>query len=694
MTSSNPHAPDHIPDRPPPELPNEIFLQIIQRCPRPTLKNVRLTSKNLAQMAEPYLWSQVVIVPNESCVLGFSEGLKHSKVTRHVTKLVYDARFGGFSTHLKSYPPDPGLIGVDEDKAQIEAVLDRVSQGRFNAYDDMSFEVVMLSKVLRLLPNLQEIRVRDYDEASNATITKVPQFYRKLCRLSKVDPDTVDFAKMNGGSGRSYTKGIMTAVFSTDLHIQSFKSKNLDARCFFGQGNASMKSSGANQQLRIFQAVVRHLRVLDLSFRNGTLMSTASHIECLQIILKSCRKLKELTLSLTDYTTTRYQYPDDELTSELSILLESSTGSWMAQPLLPRLESLKIDACICHSEDLIHFLKIHATTLRKLEMSDITLLGGDDRRECWVSLIKYFKTHLNLSHVSFNGWLTNGGRQHWFVAKDNICEDRLKAKVEKYITDKRISVCPLEPLAIQVNQSDVVKPANGKEWEGDITWTMVYSSRFGGDPMDWQLTVPVFGAPSTGDSDPSTADEDDIHSVSSELSPETWNEDASGPLPSTEIDMAELLGKVIPKVKNGVPLADAFAEIGVKWHPHLAAAVSKYLKKKQSFDAWDGWAPSPPTNTMNNDHFNLSFDILDPGPAEVVSVVDAALEFDTNEPPGAASMFKYLKKKKKKSSYTYAQSLPPSGPPAAPATAWSFPLVEPPKFVPVESQQPKFPPII
>ncbi|KEF59621.1 uncharacterized protein A1O9_04467, partial [Exophiala aquamarina CBS 119918] len=508
--------------RPPPELPNEILLQIIQTCPRLTLKNVRLASKNLAYMAEPYLWREIVLVPNDSCILGFIKELKRSKVTRHVTKLVYDARFGQFFTHLKTYPPDPGVQWPADDKARVEALLDRVSQGRFYPYEDMALEVAMLSKALRILPNTREIRVRDYEENSNAVVTKIPHFYQKLCRLSRVDPGKVNFTKMVGSNGRSYTKGIMTAAFSAGLRLQSLKSKNLDARALFGV--VPMKSSAAYQQLCIFQAVMDSLRVLDLSFRNASLMSTACHLDCIQSLLKCARKLKTLTLRLTDYTTTRYQYPDDELSSELSILLESSTGAWLSRPLLPRLENLTIEACICHSEDLIHFLKIHAATLRRLELSNITLLGAEDRRECWVSLMKYFKNQLKLSHVSFSGWLTNGGRQHWFVAKDSVSEDRLKAKVERYIVDKHIPLCPLEPLAIQANQSDVGKPANGKEWEGDITWTMIYASRMGGDPMDWQLTVPVFGAPAPGEADPPSATEDDVQSITSEFVQEGWGE--------------------------------------------------------------------------------------------------------------------------------------------------------------------------
>lgn len=547
MTSSSSHT--LIQPQPPPELPNEILLQIIQRCPRLTLKNVRLASKNLAYMAEPYLWREVVLVPNDSCILGFIKALKRSKITRHVTKLVYDARFGQFFTHLKSYPPDPGVEWPADDKARVEALLDRVSQGRFYPYEDMALEVAMLSKALRILPNAREIRVRDYEESSNAVITKIPYFYQKLCRLSRVDPSKVDFTKMIGSNGRSYTKGIMTAAFSAGLRLQSLKSKNLDARALFGV--VPMKSSAAYQQLCIFQAVMDSLRVLELSFRNASLMSTACHIDCIQSLLKCAKKLKTLTLRLTDYTTTRYQYPDDELSSELSILLESSTGAWLSRPLLPRLENLTIEACICHSEDLIHFLKIHAATLRRLELSNITLLGSEDRRECWVHLIKHFKSQLKLSHVSFSGWLTNGGRQHWFVAKDNVSEDRLKAKVERYIVDKHILVCPLDRLAIQANQSDVGKPANGKEWEGDITWTMIYASRMGGDPMDWQLTVPVFGAQASEEPDPPSTAEDDVQSMTSELAQEGWEPFDSGNLVVVEPELQiSDFGEIPPAVES------------------------------------------------------------------------------------------------------------------------------------------------
>lgn len=481
--------------RPPPDLPNEIFLLLAQNCPRATLKNLRLVSKTLAQMVEPYLWRHVVLVPNEYCILEFVNVLKHSNVTRHVTKLTYDARFGSFHHHIKSYAPDSTIPCSEEDKAQGNAVLERATQGRFQPYEDMAIEVAILTKALQMLPNLCEVRIRDYEDGLSSRSSKVPYFYHKICRAIRVNPKTVNFAVMAGTSGRSYTKGFLTAAFSAGSQLQTFKSKNMDGRALFGV--VPMKSPAAYQQLNMFQAVMASLRFLDLSFRNDTLLTSANHIEVVQALLKSAKQLRALRLKLTDCSLTRSQYSDDDLMSDLSGLLESRTGGWLCRPLLPRLEMLVIDACICHDEDLIHFLKIHSTTLRRLELSNITLLGGEDRRECWVKLIRHFKTDLKLASISFSGWFSNGGRQQWFVAKESVGSERLKARVEKYVVDRAIRACPLDPIAIKPNQGDVEKPANGEEYEGDLTWTMVYPNKFGGH-MDWQLTEPSFGIHSDG----------------------------------------------------------------------------------------------------------------------------------------------------------------------------------------------------
>ncbi|OCT53468.1 hypothetical protein CLCR_09924 [Cladophialophora carrionii] len=491
-------TPLHPPTRALPELPNEIFLLLIQRCSGATLKQLRLVSKTLAQLTEPYLWREVVLVPNDHSILGFARALKRSRVLRLVTKITYDARFGAFFTRIKDVSPDPSLPYPAAERSKELSFLDTTSIGHFKPYEDMSIEVACLAKALRLMPNLKEACIREYeDEPSNgipAHLTtsdiKVPSFYLRLCKKMRVDPEKVSWSTMVGASGRSYAKGFITAAFSADCRLQELKAKGIDGRAMFGV--VPMKSSALFQQVNIFKNATDSLRYLEFSFRNDTLISTANHIEAVREMLRSAKRLRTLRLKLTDCSTSHHHYADEDLMSDFCGLVESSTGIWLCKPLLPKLENLIIDACICHDEDLMHFLRIHSGTLRRLELSNITLLGGDDRRECWVRMIKHLKTELKLASISFSGWFSNGGRQQWSVARDPVGPERLKAKVEKYVIDRRIRVCPLEPVAIKPNEGDVEKPANGEEFEGDLTWTMVYSNRHT-DHVDWQPTEPSFG---------------------------------------------------------------------------------------------------------------------------------------------------------------------------------------------------------
>ncbi|KAH0843726.1 hypothetical protein AYO21_08205 [Fonsecaea monophora] len=514
-----------------PDLPNEIFLLIIQQCPRATLKHLRLVSKNLAHMVEPHLWRKVVLVPNDHCILGLYKALKRSKITRHITSLTYDGRFGAFFHCIKATPPDPALPFPQDEQVKEMALLDRTCSGHFKPYEEAAIEVAILSRVLRILPNLQAVRVKDHEDGATIPATKVPSFYLKICKRLRIDPDSVNWSSMSANSSRSYTKGFLTAAFSAGCHLQSFKAKSIDGRNMFGV--VPIKAPAAFQQLRICRTITENLRALELSFRNDTLISTANHIEAVRSLLEGAPRIKTLRLRLTDCSASRYQYAEDDLMSDFCGLLETSAGTWTSAPLIPRLETLIIDACICHDEDLMHFLKIHAATLRRLELSNITLLGGEDRRECWVRLIKHLKTDLKLTSVSFSGWLSNGGRQQWFVAKDTVGTDRLKAKVEAYVVDRRIRECPLESIAIQPNQGDVEQPEDGEEFEGDLTWTMVYSLHTG-EQMDWQLTQPSFGVHSNEVSQP-PSEAGDVNSLDQTLS-DGWTWHAVDHLDDSEQD--------------------------------------------------------------------------------------------------------------------------------------------------------------
>ncbi|KIX93443.1 uncharacterized protein Z520_10862 [Fonsecaea multimorphosa CBS 102226] len=565
-----------------PDFPNEIFLLIIQTCPRATLKQLRLVSKNLAHMVEPYLWRKVVLVPNDHCILGLYKALKRSKIPRHITTLTYDGRFGSFFHCIKGVPPDPTLPFPKEEQHKEMALLDRTCSGHFKPYEEASIEVAILSRALRILPNLQAVRVKDHEDGSPITADKVPSFYLKFCKRLRVNPKAVNWSSMAGTSGRSYTKGFLTAAFSAGCHLQIFKAKNIDGRSMFGV--VPIKAPAAFQQLRICRTITENLRTLELSFRNDTLISTANHIEAVRSLLEGASRIKTLKLRLTDCSASRFQYAEDDLTSDFTGLLETSAGTWTSTPLVPRLETLIVDACICHDEDLIHFLKIHAATLRRLELSNVTLLGGEDRRECWVRLIKHLKTDLKLTSVAFSGWLSNGGRQQWFVAKDTVGTDRLKAKVEAYVTDRRIRECPLESIAIQPNQGDVVQPANGEEFEGDLTWTMIYSSH-SGDHMDWQLIQPSFGVHSNEVSQP-PSEPGDVNSLE-QTNSDGWTGQTGEQLDDSEQDEPQLSFGTAG-VTN-LPHGDPFTH---QSSTHTTSTLTFYKSGQSVSAAWNPLAPA------------------------------------------------------------------------------------------------------
>jgi hypothetical protein len=484
--SGNPPASMRIP-----ELPNEILLLIVGSCPGSTLKTLRRCNRNLNQLIEPVLWRKVVLIPNDHSVLGLTRALKRTKNLRHVKELTYDGRFGNFLQDIKNVAPDAALSEIPESRPEELAKLSRIQLG---ALDDASVEVACLGKALRQLPNVKRVCIREPGEIGTIAVADVPFFYLKICSNLGVNPDSVSWSTMHrrtssrGAVQRSYTKGFLMAAYMTECKFHSIKAKNIDATNMFGHLSTKPLTDGSfTQRLGMYKNVIDSVRQLELSFRNEILTSSphvpnaVNYIDAIQHMLKAGKRVRKLRLKLSDLSKCRGYYADEDLVSDFTGILESVNGTWSPKSFMPHLHTLVIDACVCRVEDLMHFLKIHSRTLRQLELSNVTLLSGDSGRECWVRLIKHLKSALRLTSVSFSGWLSNGGRQQWSVAKETIDNQRLKARVERYVVERQVRQCPLDAVAIKPYQQDVEKPADGTEIEGDLTWTMVYSH--GGGPL-------------------------------------------------------------------------------------------------------------------------------------------------------------------------------------------------------------------
>jgi hypothetical protein len=511
------------------ELPNEILLLIIQSCPGSTLKTLRRANKNLNQLIEPVLWRKIVLIPNDHSVLGLTRALKRTKNLRHVKELTYDGRFGNFLQDIKNVAPDAALSQIPESRPEELAKLSRMQSG---ALEDASVEVACLGKALRYLPNVKRVCVREPGEAGTIAVAEVPFFYLKICCNLGVNPNSVSWSTMHRRTGsrgavqRSYTKGFLMAAYMTECKFHSIKAKNIDATNMFGHLSTKASTDGSfTQRLGMFKNAIDSVRQLELSFRNEILTSSphvpnaVNYIDAIQHLLKAGKRVRKLRLKLSDLSKCRGYYADEDLVSDFTGILESANGTWSSKCFMPHLHTLIIDACVCRVQDLMHFLKIHSRTLRQLELSNVTLLSGDSGRECWVRLIKHLKTALKLTSVSFSGWLSNGGRQQWSVAKETIDKKRLKARVESYVV-----------VAIKPYQQDVEKPADGTEIEGDLTWTMVYSHGTG-------VLLPAADSPSDPASPPVLPPEVTDWSVSD--SPDAWatpNAPQDWVVPPAELD--------------------------------------------------------------------------------------------------------------------------------------------------------------
>lgn len=453
---------------------------------------MRLASKTMAQIAEPLLWRHVVLVPNSWCIKGFIHAVKASSVLQHVTTLTYDARFATFFDKIKSYRSDSRVEQPKDDPALVESVMDRAAHSCFVAGEDTIIEVAWLSKVIRMLPSLLEVTIRDCG-SSRCTIDSdsIPHFYHKLCTMINVNPGKVAFNKMGTHLGRSYTRSMLMAIFTAGCPVKTIRSTAVDvSRTFAPHG---VEKAATSHLICIDEDVAANLSTLELSFG---LRSPDRSLSAIQFMLSAATRLKSLSLSLANDASENVFLGQDDMPSQIADIFKTRAGPRAFKPTFPNLENLALDGCVSHEEDLIHFLRIHSSTLRHLRLSNMALLVIHERHGCWVAIIKSMQKMLQLSSAIFNGWFNNGGRQHWFVTKDNMSPERLKAKIEKFIVDKRVRDCPLERVAIKLYENDVSAVVNTEEWEGDLSWTMVYNRIENDSDFSWELNTPVFSDPS------------------------------------------------------------------------------------------------------------------------------------------------------------------------------------------------------
>ena len=469
-STSRPHS-----NQSTPLLPNECLLLVLRQCDGSTLKNARLASKTLARLSEPLLWRTLRLIPNTDCLACIGDVLRRSSIACHVQNVIYDA---SWEYLIDDFRIKSDKIAIDEKASAVSGgnvpsikVLRQAILAQIKAGEDGAAEVAYLTKFLRNLSNLHELTVKESFTTFEA-LDCMPHYYQKVCKDAGVPNSEL---RLSGGlgpadTGHSHTRNMLLAAYSIDRDFDIVDLRSVSWHTFFRMPIDAKQPP--THDFRIRKEMFRKIKQLDLSFRGSPSRDFETNLKPLRDLLKSCDSLESLYLSFTNLINRRYS-TDNRSFSYLSPLISDSR----LKPLMPQLREMYLNSVFCTEHDLVHFLANHASTLRHVSLSNISLLKNDlsDNRGCWVQVIKFMKALLSLNTVYFSGWLSNGGRQIWHVSEDAADDDRLRPAVIRYLTNKNIQDCPLDHVAIRADHEDLEKPRSG--WhEGDWTWTMTYAS--------------------------------------------------------------------------------------------------------------------------------------------------------------------------------------------------------------------------
>ena len=450
-----------------PPLPNECLLLILRQCEGSTLKSARLASKALATIAEPLLWRTLRLVPNTDCLSAINLLLRQTKIACHVQNIIYDAAWEYLIDDFRIQCEKPAT----KDSLSTTKILQQAIQNQIKAGDD-SAEVAYLTRVLLALPNVHELTVKESYSTSRASHS-VPHYYRKVAKDALLPLSDIRASGALGhfDTNHSHTRNFLLAAYCMRREVGAIDLRDVSWHTFFRLPTDPTQPPA--HDLRMRKDLFSKTKQLDLSFRGTPSRDYEGNLKPLRELLRSCERLESLYLSFTNIINRRYT-TDSRAFSYLLPLLGDHVSM---RPLMPRLRDLFLNSVFCTQQDLTYFLALHASTLRHVSLSNISLLRHESRetRGCWVKVIKAMKSLLHLETVYFSGWLSNGGRQVWHISEDASDDDRLRPAVVQYITNRGTQDCPLDNAALQPDREDLERPSEG--WfEGDWTWTMTYAS--------------------------------------------------------------------------------------------------------------------------------------------------------------------------------------------------------------------------
>ncbi|KAG9775747.1 hypothetical protein KCU88_g5088, partial [Aureobasidium melanogenum] len=444
-----------------PELPNEVLQNIIDRLQLQALKNVRLTCKLFATMAEPRLFQLMVLVPYIDCLEGFASLMRNNpSIARHVKTIHYQADW-------RYHPAEAGFSD-----AATQALTKSLARNGLRGLHDEVMEVMLLSECLRTLPSLREAIIQEETTVNDRLGYPFwpPSYFVRLFG----EKDHYELDRLHQ---RSYddcivasSKPFLMSCHAAGLKLPELYVTDLNARTFLEPWD----KVGPLKELSMYRAVFAQLRVLRLFLqpRPARLLSSSSRRN-LASLLTAASKLETLFLSLTDNQVSRLRNnsPED---SWLSCILRDGDGKITESAIWPHLKSLDLSCLLCQEAELVALARNHRHTLKHLELADITLVPsvGQVSPPCWVRTLKEIRPFK--IDVAMCSYFSNGESQVWNVAATVVpIANSLKDSLMRWLRGIGSDECPIERCAVSVGHQISEKgPAKPDLFEGDSTLTV------------------------------------------------------------------------------------------------------------------------------------------------------------------------------------------------------------------------------
>jgi hypothetical protein len=174
-------------------LPVEILLSILSHVEPQGLKCLRQTCKFLCSTSEPILFQIIVVVPHLDSLKAFVSLSEHPTIRKCVQRLIYDNRWGDFTSWVWESPHnDSQILDCDRDPISrsennpVARLLDQLSNGALTKAC-MDVEIAYLSRAFSMLPSLSSLSFHESGMSGPRNFANIPNFYARLPEMGQFE---------------------------------------------------------------------------------------------------------------------------------------------------------------------------------------------------------------------------------------------------------------------------------------------------------------------------------------------------------------------------------------------------------------------------------------------------------------------------------------------------------------------------